>query len=526
MSRYGEMQERNLLLKWFPTLTFIAVVALGTAIKLPFSTARFRLYPDAIAYVNIARNVASGEGFVSTLKVNYFIESDVRHCALLDWPPGYPLFAGALAKIGVTEIGLQAVNAFLASLAAGLVFLIALRLFDAKSAALAGILGALSLSLFKAGLTALSDPLGLVLALGAIATAISAGKRSGWWLVSGLLAGTAFATRFPNGILLPALAWFAATRDKNLRSAVMVFIGFFTIIGPLGIWKWAILGSPISSVQIFHYTTDSFQRDAWLWHANGVLRDTGFVFPIDAAWHNTWYFAVNVLRTSAGLQFLSFGLAWLLISSQRRVLSSEHKLTLSVALLNFIVYALTPSLPSAQGNRFMLLTFCLLLPFCTAGLVRMMNTGQTVRKTVAVAICLGAVFVWIKGYLPSVRGATELPPLDGQIVRWAKASLQPGTVVASNNPWLIAHFTGLPACALPHNLDKKLMQMFIEQNRVGAIIVIKSSRRSRTIESAKANLEHFTSADLGCAWIGIPKATKKPTISENVHQTYISRGKT
>ena len=507
-------------MRWTQTLTFIAVIVLGTVVKIPFSTLRFRLYPDAIAYVNIARNFASGEGFTSTLKVNYFIESSVRHSALSDWPPGYPLFAGALAKIGVTEIGLQAANAFLASLVAGLVFLITLRLFDTKSAALAGILGALSLSLFKAGLTAMSDPLGLVLALGAIVAAISAGNRSILWFASGLLAGSAFATRFPNGVLLPVLMWFAAIRDKNTRNAAILFVGFSLLIGPIAMWKWAILGSPISSVQLFHYTTDSFRRDAWLWHPNGAPRNAEFVLSIDTTLRNTWYFANSVFLASTGLLFLSLGLAWLIISSQRRVLASEHRLILVIAALNFTVYVITPSLPLAQGNRFMLPTFCLLLPFCAAGLVQMMNTELIVLRTAAIAACLGAMFIWTKGYPPSVKGTAEFPPLDKKIVRWAQASLQPGTVVASNNPWLIAHFTGLPACALPHNLNKQSMQAFIKQKQVGAIVLIKPSRLSVTMESVERSSAHFTSTDLGCAWVAIPKskANNKPAISENVYR--------
>ncbi len=495
---------------------FFAVLVLGTAIKMPFSIARFRLYPDAIAYVNIARNIASREGFVSTLKVNYFIKSDVRHSALLDWPPGYPLFAGALAKIGVTEIGLQAANAFLASLAAGLIFIITLRLFDVKSAILAGILGALSLSLFKAGLTAMSDPLGLVLALGAITAAVSAEKHSSWWLVSGLLAGTAFATRFPNGILLPSLIWFTMLRDKTIRRTIVVLIGFLIIVGPIVMWKWATLGSPFSSVQIFHYTTDSFQRDAWLWYANSTPRSMRVPFSIDATWRNAWYFAATVLRASVGLLFLSLGLIRLLISSQHQLLSSEHKLALNVAGLNFMVYALTSSLPPAQGSRFMLLTLCLLLPFCAAGLVRMMNNDQIVLKTLAVIACLATVYFWTKGYVPYVKGASELPPINRQIIRWANTSLQPGTVVASNNPWLIAHFIGLPACALPHNLDKKSIQEFIEQNQVGAVILIKSKRWSLATEIADVIQEYFASVDIGCAWIGVLNANRKPATSENI----------
>jgi 4-amino-4-deoxy-L-arabinose transferase-like glycosyltransferase len=425
-----------------------------------------------------------------------------------------------LAKIGVTEIGLQAANAFLASLVAGLVFLITLRLFDTKSAALAGILGALSLSLFKAGLTAMSDPLGLVLALGAIVAAISAGNRSILWFASGLLAGSAFATRFPNGVLLPVLMCFAAIRDKNMRNAVILFVGFSLLIGPIAMWKWAILGSPISSVQLFHYTTDSFRRDAWLWHPNGAPRNAEFVLSIDTTLRNTWYFANSVFLTSTGLLFLSLGLGWLIISSQRRVLASEHRLILVIAALNFTVYVITPSLPLAQGNRFMLPTFCLLLPFCAAGLVQMMNTELIVLRTAAIAACLGSVFIWTKGYLPSVKGTAEFPPLDKKIVRWAKASLQPGTVVASNNPWLIAHFTGLPACALPHNLNKQSMQAFIKQKQVGAIVLIKPSRLSVTMESVERSSAHFTSTDLGCAWVAIPKskANNKPAISENVYR--------
>ncbi len=483
---------------------FIILTAVSFLAKAPFSAERFRLLPDAIAYANIARHIAAGEGFVSSLKLNYFDSGTVTHCALADWPPLYPLAAGLLMKIGLDGKGLQVANALLCGLAAGLVFLIADRVVGRTSAVVAGALCAVSLSVFRAGLTAMSDPLGLALALGAVLAGLSAEARARWWFAAGALAGAACLTRYPNGILLPVLCVYALVSGRGRWSAATCAVGFAAAVCPVLLWKWIVYGSPVRSVQLFHYTTESFQRSSWLCYADTA---SGYVFSAEAAWRNTRYLATNLFRTAAGLQLLSVGLAVSLWAMRGRAFAGGRGLLTAVAALNFGVYALTPSLPAAQGARFLLLTCCLLLPMCSEGLVWLYRRPSAGVRALSMAICAGAVAVWVWSYSSPLNTAFELRPMNGETARWIMSRLEPGTVVASNNPWLAYYQTGLPAAALPHNLDAAGLCRFERDFGIGAYVILATRRRSPTLRVIANERDRLRSASLGGIRVLTPAGT-------------------
>jgi hypothetical protein len=518
-------------------LVFVALTALGFAVKAPFAAERFRLYPDAVAYVNIARNLAHGEGYVSTLKTSYFLPDGVTHCALPDWPPAYPLLAGALMRLGASEVGLQVANALLASLAAGIVFLITRRLFDRPVALLSGVVAAVAVNLFRSGTTAMSDPLGLVFALGAVYAVLRADERRGRLVAAGLLAGLAALTRYPNLILLPAMLAYVLVRERRVCRAISLLAGFAIVVAPFLAMKWVIYGSPLYSVQMFHYRTTAFGESAWMWKSGTETISASD--HLGSVWRNASYFAAHLFTTAAGLQFLGVGLAVLL--AKKRMLSGTYgdwdgmpahaqsgtdapadrdsrpsagrALLLAVAVMSFAVYACTPSLPAAQGVRFMLLTWCLLVPFCAEGMVWLARRRETAMKVIAVATCLAAVFVGARAYLSPTADAMELKPLDRTIVRWLNHSVAPGTVVASNNPWLVSYHTGLPACSLPHDLDAVALRRFVSEQNVGVLLVLDSRRESRTTKAIRASREWFRVVELGRAWAGVPAGLEGGSVS-------------
>lgn len=474
----------SVLAKMHSLQVFTILVALAFALKAPFAAERFRLLPDAVAYLNIARHIASGDGYVSSLKLNYFDASPVTHCALYDWPPLYPLLAGLLTASGVRDTGLQIANALLCSVAAGLVFLIASRLFGRATAVAAGLFCAVSMGLFRAGLTAMSDPLGLVLALCAVLAALTADHRCGKWLVAGVLAGLSYLARYPNGILLPILCGYALASHRSRRGAAACAVGFIAAALPPHLCKWLIYGSPMHSAQLLHYTTASFRDSSWL-YCEG--RPSEWSFSVRDAWRNTKYLATNLFRTATGLQFLSVGLANALVRLRRGVLARGRGLILVTAIANFAVYALTPSLPAAQGARFLLLTYCLLLPTCAEGAMRLLRAPNREVRFVGAAVGTAAIAIYVSGYTSPLNTAFELRALDRQTIRRITSAVGPSTVIASNNPWIVWYHTGSPTAALPRNLGAQGLRKFEREYGVGAYVVLATKRESETTTAISAD---------------------------------------
>ena len=223
---------------------------------------RVRLTPDSIAYFNVSRNLAAGEGFVSTLRLRYPDEGGVRHSALSDWPPAYPAFSAVRGRMRGRHGALQAANALLASISAGFVFLLGVRLFGTREGLLAGAAAALAPNLFRAGIVALSDALGLTLALAAILIAL--GDRGAWkWLIAGLLAGAAALTRYPNAVVGLALIGWVLTDRKSRRGALACAAGFAMVVGTRDAVAVAEHGILPCRMQTLHYCVRSFHEAMW-----------------------------------------------------------------------------------------------------------------------------------------------------------------------------------------------------------------------------------------------------------------------
>lgn len=452
---------------------FAALVAVAFALKVPSALARFRLCPDAIAYLNIAQNLAAGEGFTSTLKLTYFAPSSVTHSALSDWPPLYPLFAGAFVRFGCGEVSLQAINALLTAIAAGLVFLIGQRLFNRRAGLVAGAFAAIAPNLFRAGITALSDALGLVFALAAVLAAITADGRPSRWLVAGATTGAACFARYPCLVLIPAFASHLLIRREQ-RSAIACALGLVLVAGPFVAWKWAVDGSPAHCAQILHYAAPSFRQVMWEGSrgATGLdwcyaLHHLPSVGPAIA--NNLRSYTLDLLGVR-GLFLLCTGLV--LAGSPR--MTAERRLVISIAGMSFAVCVLTWAIPPVRGSRLLLLPYCLTLPICATGLSQALRKGTRARRLIAAAACMATAAAYLWGCITAAGStAGQFTPASVDAARQAVRSLEPGTNVASNNPWMVSYATGYPAALLPHNLDERELARFIQQHDIGAMVVFK-----------------------------------------------------
>lgn len=474
---------------------FAVLTAAAFALKVGPATERFRLCPDAVAYLDIAKNLASGDGFVSTLKLNFLDGSGVTHCALFDWPPLYPLFAGVLVILGAGETGLQVVNAVMASVTAGLVFLIGERMFGRRAGLLAGAFAAIAPNLFRSGITALADPLGLVLALAAVLLALGAEGHPPRWAVVGALIGAAHLAKYPHAIFLGAAMWALLSTGRRSCAAACA-LGFVSAAAPAGAWRWVLYGSPFACAQAYHYAVESYSMI--LWDSTVPAFPTVFAAPIGDIALSVGAHAIDLLMGLRGLFALSIGLVAAIVWRRHPGWSWQHRFVLAAAVGSFAVHAFTWSIPPLSGSRFLLPAFCLLLPFAAAGILRLFDERGAVSRTVAAAACACTFGAYCWGLVTAARyTGGEVSAPDSSIIRWISISTAPGQAVATNNPWAVNYWAGRPAVCLPRGLDAPRTDEFAARHDVTAIVVF-------SVASARADLtnlreEGFETSHLGSA---------------------------
>ena len=456
------------------TLLFLIVFGVSAAIRLPLSLRYTRLTPDAIAYYNIARNLADVHGFTSSLRLHYQGNSPVVHPAISDWPPAYPLFAGLIVRCGGDVRTLQFANALLISISVGLIFLVGCRLFDWRAGLIAGLASAIAPNLSRASALALSDPLSLALALSAILIYLS-DRRLMSSLAVGLLCALATLTRYPCAVVPVSIIVASVLSGKSRRYAVVCAGAFVCLVGPVVAWQAIVSGSP--QAQAIHYYVRSYHEAMWSARAQ--------IDPLYALHHpmtvmteaarNCAFYAIDLLVGLRGLFLLALGLLFL----KRNELSPDKRLVLTVAALSFCVYAVTWSIPAVRGSRFMLLSYCLLLPFCAAGFwLNLKSAGWRRRSAMALCAATACVYVWgtLSAYEFRGQEFALSAPTTAAIVR----DLPTGTCIASNNPWVVSYSTRMPTGLLPRDMDQSHLARFVRDLNVGEVVLIGQHPRFQT----------------------------------------------
>ncbi len=198
------------------------LLRIGSAIILSDNAPR----GDAADYDNIAHNIISGRGFVST-RMNLYSYR----------PPLYPIFLALLYSLSspnyLTVILIQSI---LSSLTCWLVYMIAESIFQRTAALSAAALTAIYPGLIYYSTQLLSESLFIFLLYSAVALFYRSRNRPGKWILMGVLLGLASLCRpiaLPLTLLL--LPFFAFNLTHGVRRWLVVFL--FTVLAILP-WTW------------------------------------------------------------------------------------------------------------------------------------------------------------------------------------------------------------------------------------------------------------------------------------------------
>jgi 4-amino-4-deoxy-L-arabinose transferase-like glycosyltransferase len=241
ISRFLGWQHANRLLLIFAVSLLVRGWWAGLATPDP-NDGRF---DDSVFYQNTAVSLVEGHGFTNPF----------THFPTAQWPPGYSFFlAGIYYLFGPTLVGARLANVVLGAATVALVYLLALRLFDKRTA----FASALVMAFFPGQIFFVSlvwsevvFTFGFVLALLCIVMVLQAldSQRRWWLLAAGLLFGAGTLVR-GQGFLLPIIAfivWGALGREwmRSLKWTAATVAVMALVILPWSVRNYVVLDSPV-----------------------------------------------------------------------------------------------------------------------------------------------------------------------------------------------------------------------------------------------------------------------------------------
>ena len=507
----------------------VLVALLAWALMLPPAARVIQLSPDMVEYVDVARRVATGEGYVLGIKAYHIGGPAVVHDGLFHRTPLFTLIMAGMLVLGFDLYAVQVVNAAFGAVAAAMVCSIGTRLFGRSVGIVAGVLAAASPVGLAQQVHIQSDALATALTLVAIRVLIVAAERSTIRpaLLAGLLFGAGYLARPPVVVIAAALVVTLPLLAPSRAQARQLMLG---LIGGL-----AIVGLPVTALSLLTRGRLAYSGKGYLY---GVLSDADIMengyaatplsplefisadppLVLGAIWTGMTLYVRSIFLERELLAPLALGWPVALLALARGWYPWTAQLVLVAAGSNFLFYGLTWS---SWQDRFMLTTVYLLLPFVVDGLLR------AVRLVVALGadlwptrehdhdrgredrggprsfdrlsmVLLGLVVVavmaaWSPRFLEQYRGQFNYgerpvgtrvtdglrwtgPPRwtnDGSLdegIAWIRGQTNPDTVLAHGQPWPYGFFTGRPMVLLPYRLSDDLLRRFLIEYRVSYVL--------------------------------------------------------
>ena len=488
----------------------ILVALLAWALMLPSAARVIQLSPDMVEYVDVARRVASGEGYVLGIKAYHIGGPEVVHDGLLHRTPLFTLMMAGLLAPGFDLYAVQVLSAAFGAAAAAMVCSIGMRLFGRTVGIAAGVLAAASPVGLAQQVQIQSDALSTALTLAAIRLLIVAADREALRpaLLAGMLFGLGYLARPPvvvvAGALVLALPLLAPSWPLARRLMLGLVGGLALVMAPVTAFSLLTRGRLSYSGKGYLYGVVSDADIMENGYAAAPLSPLAFIaadpgFVLGAIWTVTTLYLRSIFFEREWLAPLALGWPGAILALARGRYPWLATLVLVAAASNFVFYALTWS---SWQDRFMLTTVFLLLPFAVDGLLRAIRfiwgrvspVGNARGPLVLLGLAVvGVMVLWSPRFLEQYQGQFAYgerpvgtrttdglrwtgPPRwvnDGSLdegIDWIREQTPPDAVLAHGYPWPYGFFTGRPTVLLPYRLSDDLLRRFLIEYRVSYVL--------------------------------------------------------
>lgn len=247
---------------WRRVLLALMLFGAMALVYLVYNVSRFERLSDinAMDYAQIARHVARGEGFTTSFikPLSLVHVRRVQRHPDLTYPPLHILWtAGMLKLLGATDRAVSHASGFAFVLTIPLVFWLALRMFDWRTAVLATTLCGTHITLLRYAVSGLEASLlgllvtALILVLYTLTTTEK--RELAWVAAAGVLMGLVYLTKYIWIVAaLPVIVFLSLVRPERRWLRVGVFVLLIIVIAAPWLYRnWAITGNPFFTLRTY-----------------------------------------------------------------------------------------------------------------------------------------------------------------------------------------------------------------------------------------------------------------------------------
>jgi len=493
-----------------------------------------QLNPDVVEYVDVARHLAAGDGYLLGVKAYHVGGTSVLHNGLAERAPLFPLIATPIVWAGLDLRALQILNVALAAVSVGLVVEIGTALFGRRVGLASGLLAAASPIMLARLVPPMSEAVAITLTLIPVWLFVRTGEppsRTGA-LLAGFAFGLAYLTRPTSlalavALMVGALLVFSG-RARTVRAIGWCALGVLVVFVPMAVYSLQTQGTVTYSGQAYLYSV--FKDSDVLRNGYGrpIPPASTFIsqnvdFVLTAIAENVRDYAALILTDNHWLLPLTpawLGVAWVLSRGgyPRLVL-----IPLAVAAVNFGIYAATWA---NFQERYQIPTLLLVLPILVHGLnglglgrIRLRPLPRGFALFCAVAL---VAWWWSPTFRQEYRNEFRYgddpigtrvddgvrwsgPPRwvqDNEFSRisdWIEEHTERSDVLTHGQPWPYTYVTGRPATLLPTKLTAESLRSFLTDYRVAYVLL---DLRDRDRRDYRDDLEALEPAGVNVTTVG------------------------
>ena len=437
--------------------------------RLPFFGVPFWRTPDAVEFIDVARNIVSGNGLMQTIKWNFFESYPVITSAFHGKPFFASIIFSVILRLQNDPYLLQLFLLILGAINVVVFYFLARKFLSGKISIIVSLLFALNPNILITNRMVLSDEVFYFFVLLSFLLFFNKGSFRKYILL-GIVTAFSYLTRAEGSFLFVILLATFVFQKKKI-SQLLLFTGAFVLISLPYFWGNAIAnGSPFFNYNSFHFKVFHFYDSMFTGYGRSYPSVSNFV-QANFWWiaNAIWQTMVENVKSLVGLT--CFGPLALLIIFYKNF-SRKFLPIIFFCLAIFLTFTIPWSIFS-EPERHLVLVFVLgLIPLFA--LVK----GKYTRDPFFILIILLMLVVYLGldvhriFWSRTVEMKTDTWSYQSRKTTYDYLKKQTGqnSIIASTNPWMITLFTMRPSIMLGTNIDSKKYCKFISQYKISYLL--------------------------------------------------------
>lgn len=449
----------------------LILIIIATITHLPLYHTPYWRTDDAIQYINVARNLAAGKGFIQNTKADYATSDPVITSSFHGRTSLFSLFLAGILFIGGNEYTMQLFCFSISIINSCLIYILCRRWVSPKWSLVAGLLAALNPNLLINNRLILTEPLFTTFILLSFITIYFMKENYAKYCVTGVLISFAYLTRAEGIFLLPLFIITSIKSPKRIIKTVLIIFCFSIVSAPYWYGNYINYGNPFYSIHKRLYAVRDYNE-----YVNGNGYGVTFPTPLNFISNNfSWVVNKEILVFRDNINSLinfdffgPFAIFLLLVFA-----ATTWKKFANFYLYAFIIVLVYTSAWSAlfERSRHFTATFLLLLIPLAYSLEKLAKKSK--RVAVIVLVCVLIPYLVLDIHRIIFARTIDTLPADrwGPIIRnkefsWIEKNTKKSDIISSTNPEMIYLFTDRAGIITPNALNKNNYYSYIKQYHV------------------------------------------------------------